>query len=104
MVNKMFLMLVSVSFDTPIMSRNPKLKGVRTVCNLFLINAVKCQRAQSVWACSSVSRAFSTSRGRGTRLFDSKESISVSLTMLREILPTVGFRMELRVLGTSGEY
>lgn len=41
---------------------------------------------------------------RGTRLFDSKESISVSLTMLCEILPRVGFRMELRVLGTSGEY
>lgn len=40
---------------------------------------------------------------RATRLLDSKERISVSLTMLHEILPRVGFRMELRVLGTSGE-
>lgn len=41
---------------------------------------------------------------RDTRLFDSKDSISVSLTVLHEILPRVGFRMQLRVLGTSGEY
>lgn len=36
----MLLMLVWVSVDTLIRSRNPKLKGMRTVGNLVLINAV----------------------------------------------------------------
>lgn len=36
----MLLMLVWVSVDTLIRSRNPKLKRMRTVGNLVLINAV----------------------------------------------------------------
>lgn len=73
MMNEMLLLLVWVSFDALLKSRNPKLKELRVIC--FFINAVRCQRA---WVCVALS--FSVQglfyfRG-DTGYLDPKESVT----------------------------